>query len=259
MLGRHIQHPGDLTEDGLTSVLPFVALNGDHPIGLIDEEVDPGELLRPLAAKLDHGFAIGGVADGGEKLVQLLFPLFPPLVSLLCVVALEVRLQVAGRDVAGLALLSGAYERTVVVVNHRVFVEVMLLRKSGPTFGDLALERPLTGVDSSVVRQMVLLRKSGTTARDVTHVWPLARMSPLMLDGVARTGGLPATFVNPAEKLAIGKPPPLRGPSLADWGRRRWARSIGAGRPGGRLCVRRLVRVGSSGGGRRRHGGRRRL
>jgi hypothetical protein len=188
MLGRHIQHSGDFTQDGLAAVLTLVALNGNDPIGFVDGEIDPGELLRPLSAKLDHGFTIGGVADRSEKLVQLLLPLLPPLVGPLGVVSFDVLLQIAGLYVAGLALIGSADVGAVIVVDHCVIVEV------------------------------VLLRKSGTTARDLTWVRPLARMSPLMLGGVARIGSFLATFVNPAEKLAVGKPLPLRGPALASRG-----------------------------------------
>jgi hypothetical protein len=72
------------------------------------------------------------------------------------VVPLDVLFQIVGLDVAGFTSLRGAHERTVVVVNHRVFHKVVLLRKSGPTIRDIALERPL------------------------------ARMNPFVLSGIAR-------------------------------------------------------------------------
>ncbi len=158
VLGGDVQHSGHLAEDGLAAVLTFVALNGDHPIEFIDGEIDSGEPLRPLSAKLDDGFTIGGVANGTEKLVQLLLPPFPPLVSSLSVVSFDVLLQIVGLDVAGLTTLHSAHERTVVVV------------------------------DLHVKCQSPLSSERLATARDLTRVRPLARMSPLMLGGVARAG-----------------------------------------------------------------------
>jgi hypothetical protein len=157
-------------------VLVLVAFNGDHPVGLVDEEVDPGELLRPLSAERNHGFTVRRITNGCEELVQPFLSFFSPLVSSLSVVPFDVLLQIAGLDVAGFTVLRSTHERTVVVVNHRVFLKVVLLRKSGPTVRDIALERPLTGMGSHVNQQVVRLRKSGPTVRDIALERPLTGM-----------------------------------------------------------------------------------
>jgi hypothetical protein len=174
-----------------------------------------------LTAELNHCFAIGGVTDGSEELVQPFLSLFPPLVSSFGVVPLEVGLQSTGRDIAGRTIPRGTHKRTVVVVNHCVFPEVVQLRKRGPTIQDIAFvrsltgvgscvfnqgafyrksghatrdvarERPLTSVGSCVARQVVLLRKSGTAARDVTRERPLTSVGSCVVRQVVllRKGG----------------------------------------------------------------------
>jgi hypothetical protein len=177
-------------------VLVLIAFDCHDPIGLVSEEVDSGELLRSLTAERDHGFTVRRITNGCEELVQPFLPFLFSLVSSFSVVPFEVSLQSTGLDVAGLTVLGSTHERTVVVMNHRVVRPVLLLQKSGPAARDVALVRPLT------------------------------RMSPLVLGGVARTGRLLATLFNPAEKLTVGEPLPLRSSGLTRRCRWRWAGSL---------------------------------
>jgi hypothetical protein len=154
-LGRYIQHSSHFTQHGLAIVLVLIAFDGDHPVGLVNEEVDPGELLRPLPAERDHGFSIGGVTDGGKEFVHSLFPFLPSLVSPLSVVPFDMQLQIVCLDVASLTVLSSTHEWTVVVVNHRVPSQICPLFERHTTSRDLAMIRPLTGVGSHVIHQGV--------------------------------------------------------------------------------------------------------
>jgi hypothetical protein len=222
VLGRHIQHSRYLTQDGFAIVLVFVAFDCHNPIGLVNEEVDPGELLRPLPTERNHGFTVRRITNGCEELVQPFLSLFSPLVSSFGVVPLEVGLQSTGRDIAGLTFLHGTHERTVVVVNHRVFRKVVLLRKRGPTIQDIAFVRSLSGVGSGVVHQVALLRKSGPTVGGIALERPLARMNPFVHVDIFRRHFL-AALPEPAENLAIRELLPLRCPAFANRGRWRWA------------------------------------
>jgi hypothetical protein len=75
-------------------------------------------------------------------------------------------------------------ERTLAGVDLHVIHQVVLLRKSGPTTRNIALEWPLTGVGSHVNHQVLMLLKSAPTVRDVAFVRTFTRMSPLMLSGM---------------------------------------------------------------------------
>jgi hypothetical protein len=79
MLSGHVQHSSHLTQYGLAIVPVFVALDHYNPVGFVDGEIEPSELLRTSAAKLDHGLTVWRVAGGLEEFEEpLLFP-FPPL------------------------------------------------------------------------------------------------------------------------------------------------------------------------------------
>jgi hypothetical protein len=54
------------------------------------------------------------------------------------------------------------------------------------TARDIAMERPLTCVGSCVFRKVVLLRKSGPTVGDIALERPFTRMSPFVPGGLAR-------------------------------------------------------------------------
>jgi hypothetical protein len=127
VLGCDIEHSGHFTQHSLAAVFMLVTFDGDHPIGFVNEEVDPGEFLRPLPTERDHCLTVGCVTDGFEELVHSLLSLLPPLVCSLSVVPFDMRLQIAGLYVAGLTVLRSTHERTVVVMNHRVFRKVVLL------------------------------------------------------------------------------------------------------------------------------------
>ncbi len=124
VLGRYIQHSGDLTQHGFAIVLVLVAFDHHHSVELVNGEVEPSELLRPLSTKRDHGFAIGGVPDGGEVLVELLIPFLPPLVGPLGMVPFDVPGQIVCLDVAGFTTLRGAHVRAIVVVDHSVMFQI---------------------------------------------------------------------------------------------------------------------------------------
>jgi hypothetical protein len=119
------------------------------------------------------------------------------LVSPLGVVPFDMRPQVACLDVTGFTTLHPTHERTVVVMNHRVFHKVVLLWKSGPTVRDIALEWPLARVDSYVVHQVVFLRKSGPTVGGIALERSFTGMNPLVLSGIVRPHLL-AALLEPA-------------------------------------------------------------
>jgi hypothetical protein len=98
-------------------------------------------------------------------------------------VPFEVPLQVVGLDEASLAVLSRTYMGTVVVMNHRVMLQIRMRRESGPTVRDIASIRPFT------------------------------RMNTLVFGGIFRTHLL-ATPPEPTEHLPVLQALPLRSPSL---------------------------------------------
>jgi hypothetical protein len=97
-----------------------------------------------------------------------------------------VLLQVVGLDVAGLTVLSGAHVRTVVVVEHRVVLQIHLLCESFTAARDIAVEWPLAGVCPLVGRKDVRYPEGGPAAQDIALEWPLARVGSLMPGGFAR-------------------------------------------------------------------------
>jgi hypothetical protein len=66
-----------------------------------------------------------------------------------------VSIQLASMYEAGFAVLSSTHVRTIVVVKHRVVLQVRLLRESFTTARDLAAEWPLAGVCPLVGRTVV--------------------------------------------------------------------------------------------------------
>jgi hypothetical protein len=67
VLGGNVQHPGDLTQDGLALVFVFVTFDENNSVGLVDGEVDPSKLSRGRVAEMDHGLSIGSITSGTEK------------------------------------------------------------------------------------------------------------------------------------------------------------------------------------------------
>jgi hypothetical protein len=135
----------------------LVTFHHDDPIGFVDGEIEPGELLRTSATELDHGFPIGGIPGGAKKFEEPLFLFLPPLNAPLGVVSFEVPRQVVGLHEPSIAVLSRAHVRTVVVMEHCVVSQIRGLSESFTTARDNALVRSLAGVDPSVVHELVLL------------------------------------------------------------------------------------------------------
>jgi hypothetical protein len=101
-------------------MLVFVTLDDHHSIEKVQGEIEPGELFRTLAAERDRGLSVRGVARGGEKLVEPLLPLLPPLMGPLCVISLEVRLQGTALDESGITALYQTDMRPIVLMGHLV-------------------------------------------------------------------------------------------------------------------------------------------
>jgi hypothetical protein len=81
VLGRYVQHSGDLTQDKFVPMPIFVAFHDYDPIGLVNREIYPSELFRTLSAKLDHGLPVRRVAGGSEKFEKSFFFSLPSLVG----------------------------------------------------------------------------------------------------------------------------------------------------------------------------------
>jgi hypothetical protein len=156
VLGGDIQHSGDFAQDWFAAVLPLVAFNGDHPVGLIDYEVNPGKLLRPLPTKLDNGLAVRGITNGTEEFVEPFLPFLSSLMSSLSVVSFDVLLQIVCLDVAGFAPLRSAPVRAIVVVDHLVVPPSRPGLESFTAARDIALVRPLTRMGPHVFHQVLL-------------------------------------------------------------------------------------------------------
>jgi hypothetical protein len=225
VLGRYVEHSSYLTQDGFAIVLVLIAFDCHDPIGLVNEEVDPGELLRPLPTKRDNGFTVWGVADGCEVLVHSLLSFLLSLVSSFSVVPFDVLFQIVGLDVAGVTTLHGAHERTVVVVNHHVTNQICLLLERLTTARDIAMERPLSGVGPLVVRKDIRSPESGPTTRCIALVRPLTCMGPFMLGGCFWRHFF-AALPEPAENLAVREFLPLWSPAFTKRGRWWWAGSL---------------------------------
>jgi hypothetical protein len=147
MLSGHVQHPCDLAQDGFAIVPVLVALHHDDPVGFVNREIEPSELLRTSAAKLDHCFAVRGIARRLEEFEEPLLLPFLPLHAPLRVVSFEVSLQVTGLDESGLAVLGSAGMWAIVVVGHLVILQTRRLDECLPTIRDCAFEPPVAGVN----------------------------------------------------------------------------------------------------------------